>query len=175
MSHSLVRLLLVLLLVLRFLLVRVLWVAVLSLLRFIFSSFSFCILTFSLLISFWPFWWPPPPGASTAASVWTHCMCPASRLWCLSRDRERVKERCHAFMRTLFGCFLCGFVSKSPHYFPKRTARSFAENSERKARDSKDEEADPSRERQTGIRGLFCALVLSLSQIELLCSKNPFD
>jgi hypothetical protein len=49
--------------------------------------------------------------------------------------------------------------------------RSFAENSERKARDSKDEEADPSRERQTGIRGLFCALVLSLSQIELLCSK----
>ena len=49
-------------------------------------------------------------------------------------------------------------------YFPKRTARSFAENSERKARDSKDEEADPSRERQTGIRGLFCALVLSLSQ-----------
>jgi hypothetical protein len=103
-------------------------------------------------------------GASTAASVWTHCMCPVSRLWCLSHDRERVKERCHAFMRTLFGCFLCGFVSKSPHYFPKRTARSFAENSERKARDSKDEEADPSRERQTGIRGLFCALVLSLSQ-----------
>ena len=49
-------------------------------------------------------------------------------------------------------------------YFPKRTVRSFAENSERKARDSKDEEADPSRERQTGIRGLFCALVLSLSQ-----------
>ena len=88
----------------------------------------------------------------------------SSRLWCLSHDRERVKERYHAFMRTLFGCFLCGFVSKSPHYFPKRTVRSFAENSERKARDSKDEEADPSRERQTGIRGLFCALVLSLSQ-----------
>ena len=54
------------------------------------------------------------------------------------------------------------FVSKSPHYFPKRTVCSFAENSERKERDSKDEEADPSRESQTGNRGTFCALFLSL-------------
>jgi hypothetical protein len=58
-------------------------------------------------------------GASTAASVWTHFMCPASRLWCLSRDRERVKERCHAFMRTLFGCFLCGFELKISSFLPQ--------------------------------------------------------
>jgi hypothetical protein len=103
-------------------------------------------------------------GASTAASVWTHFMCPASRLWCLSHDRERKKERCHAFMRTLFGCFLCGFELKISSLLPQTNRALLCGKLERKARDSKDEEADPSRERQTGIRGLFCALVLSLSQ-----------
>jgi hypothetical protein len=74
-------------------------------------------------------------GASTAASVWTHFMCPVgifSRLWCLSHDRERVKEReimrlCAPFLGVFCVVSFCFLI-----YFPKRTVRSFAENSREK-------------------------------------------
>ena len=73
-------------------------------------------------------------------------------------------------MRTLFGCFLCGFVSKSPHYFPKRTVCSFAENSETKARDSKDKEAIFEGASDRNPWDFLRSLSFSLT-IELFCSK----
>lgn len=74
-------------------------------------------------------------------------------------------------MRTLFGCFLYGFELKISSFFPKRTVRSFAENSERKARDSKDKRSGPfegasDRNPWDFLRSRSFSLT-----IELLCSK----
>ena len=68
------------------------------------------------------------------------------------------------------GVFCVVSSLKSPHYFPKRTVRSFAENSERKARDSKDEEAIFEGASDRNPWAFLRSRSFSLT-IELLCSK----
>ena len=88
----------------------------------------------------------------------------------ISRPRESKREMSCVYAHPFRVFFVWFRAYNLLIYFPKRTVRSFAENSERKARDSKDEEAIFEGASDRNPWAFLRSRSFSLT-IELLCSK----